>query len=166
MSAIDIVILIVFAAAAVFGFISGAVRQIGSFAGLVGGYIASRAFGDRVGLWLIDGRGPDEASGLSPQMAGILGAIIVFVAVFVGCFIVARLLRGFVSLTGLGMLDRAGGAAISVLKWFFAMSIVLNLWRIISPGSAIFTNSSIADGKVLEIIIAMFPWVMGITGHN
>lgn len=164
MSAIDIIILIVFVVALVLGVMKGAVRQIGSFAGLVGGYIGARLFGDTLGAWLISSN-PDAES-LSPQMADVLGAIIVFVVIFIGFFIVARMLRGMISFVGLSSLDRFAGAVISILKWFLALSIVLNLIRLIAPACSIFTSSAIGDGAVMRCILEFFPWVMGIAGYN
>lgn len=164
MSGIDIFIIIIFVAAAFFGFFKGAIHQIGSAAGILGGFIAARAFGDTVGQWLAG----DTATTASytPAMASVLGSIVVFVAVFVGCFIIARLLGSVISLAGLGIIDRIAGAAISVLKWFLAMSMLLNLWYLISPSSGIFTSSTIADGRVFQCVMQLFPALMGIAGYN
>lgn len=165
MSAIDIIILVVFLASALYGFMTGAVRQIGSLAGLVGGYIAARMFGSAVGAMFLSDQAATESS-MSEPMAAVLGSIIVFIVVFIGFFILARLLRGFISLTGLGAFDRICGAVLSVLKWFLAMSIVLNMWQLFWPDSALFTSSHLCSGKVMDAVLGLFPWVMGLVGGN
>ncbi len=170
MSTIDLFFLIVFLAAAFFGATKGAVRQIGSLAGVVGGWMGARAWGDRVGEALGALTTAQAEAGVDPQMrlrmAHILGCVVTFIAIFILIFIVARMLRSFITWAGLSPLDRVAGAAISVIKWFIALSIALNLWLYISPGSDLVSTSTLASGRVMAITLNLFPWLMGIAGFN
>lgn len=163
MSTIDIFILIIFAVAAFFGFTKGIVRQIGSVAGVVVGYIAARLLGSSIGVAIFAHADEVEnASTISTHMARVLGSIVVFIAVFIGVVIVTRLVRGVVSMAGLGILDRVGGALFSVLKWFLAVSMVLNIWLYISPSSEMAEQSHLLGGSAIDYILKLFPWIMGL----
>ena len=170
MSTIDLIFLIIFIAAAFFGATKGAVRQIGSMAGVVGGWIGARAWGNRVGEALDTLATAPAEAGVDPdmrlRMAHILGCVVTFIAIFILLFIIARMLRSFITWAGLSPLDRVAGGAISVLKWFIALSIVLNLWLYISPSSTIFASSTLAGGKIMAITLNLFPWLMGMAGFN
>lgn len=170
MSTIDIFFLIIFLAAAFFGATKGAVRQIGSMAGVVGGWIGARAWGDRVGEALGALSSAPAEAGVDPEMrlrmSHILGCVVTFIAIFILLFLVARMLRSFVTWAGLSPLDRVAGSAISVIKWFIALSIAFNLWLYISPHSDLVNSSTLAGGKVMAVTLNLFPWLMGIAGFN
>lgn len=178
MSAIDILILVVLAAAAFFGYTKGAVRQIGSVAGVVVGYIAAKALGARAGIALLmpqadaeaeataDAATAAAASTMTQPVAEILGSVIVFTAAFIAVYIIARVLRGAVSMAGLGPLDSLAGAVLSAAKWFLAVSIVLNLLVHLSPGNSFTASSRLLGGQALKWIIDFFPWLMGVAGFN
>lgn len=167
MATIDILILIIFGVAAFFGFTKGFVRQLGSIAGVVAGFIGARLFGSSIGLhFFAKGEDLETASSMSIHMAEVMGSIIVFLVLFVGVFIVARLVKGVVSMAGLGIFDRLGGAVFSVVKWFLAFSMLLNLWLFIAPSSELAARSQLLGGSAMEWILKLFPWLMGLAGGN
>lgn len=165
MSAIDIIILAVFAVSAVIGFSKGAVRQIGSAAGAIVGFLAARVAGNPVGIALFGEAKPEDSS-FTPVMVEIMGCIVVFLAVWLVAFLLSKLLKGLVSAVGLGIFDRLGGAAIMVVKWFLAVSIVLNVWYFFDPSNSMFTGSTLLDGRVMREVMELFPWLMGLAGIN
>lgn len=169
MSTIDIVFIVIFAAAAIVGFSKGAVRQIGSIAGAVAGFIAARLWGDAAGVALFINRSAEAAADRTPvsePMAHVMGCAVVFLVAFIAVFVVARLLRQMISLIGLGMLDRLAGALLSAVKWFVAVSAVLNLYVMLFPSSGLLSGSTLAGGAVGRWVMGLFPWLMGVTGVN
>lgn len=169
MSGIDIFFLVVFAASALIGYIKGAVRQIGSIAGVVIGFIAARALGTKVGMALFMRNAVDAvtASSMSEPMARILGSVLVFLAAFVAVFVIARLLKGMISLVGLGFLDRLAGAVVSVVKWFLVVSMALNILLFCYPSMLLSPDgSTLVGGKAMQWVIELFPMLMGIAGFN
>ena len=166
MSAIDIVILVIFAVGVITGMMKGAIRQIGSAAGVVVGFIAARLFGEQAGTMLFGAATAAAESSISPMMVKVMGCIVVYIAVWLAVFLVVRLIRGIVTAVGLGFIDRLGGAVVMVVKLFLAVSIVLNVWYVLKPDDALFTSSAIADGKAFKGIMDLFPWLMGLAGFN
>lgn len=165
MSAIDIIILIVFGVGVVTGFFKGAMRQIGSAAGVVLGFIGARLFGTATGI-AIFGMPTEADPSMSPMMVKVMGCIVVYLAIWVAVYLVVRLVKGIISAVGLGFLDRLGGSAIMLMKLFLAVSIVLNVWRFVQPQSSVFEQSHLMDGRIFIYIMDFFPWLMGIAGFN
>lgn len=160
MSTIDIILIVVCAAAAIAGFAKGAVRQIGSAAGVVAAFVAARLFGAQVGYALHTPQ-PGE-SAFTPVMIEIMGCVIVFVIVWTVVFIIVRLVRGIISAVGLSPVDRLGGAAVMIIKWLIAISLILNVWYFFEPGSPLFKSSRLWGGTLLQRVMDLFPWLMGI----
>lgn len=95
------------------GFKDGIVVQLGGLAGLlVGVYLAFR-FGSLIGRWL----------DIESPTASIAGFCIVLVVVIIGVALLSRGIRGLLKAAGVGMLDKVGGALLSVLK----MGLILGL---------------------------------------
>ncbi len=163
MSAVDIIIILVICVAAITGFTKGAIRQIGSTAGVVAGFIAARLFGAQVGL-ILRTTNPEGAE-LPPVVQEIMGCIIVFLAVWIAVFIIVRLVRGIIKVIGLSFLDRLGGALLMVLKWLLGISVVMNIWYFFAPESSVFSSSAIFGGSILRFIMNLFPWLMGLLNY-
>ncbi|MBD5183197.1 MAG: CvpA family protein [Bacteroidales bacterium] len=126
MSIFDIILLVILLAAAVMGCIKGFCAQIGSIAGVVIGIIMCRIFGDNVKVLLF---GPQSGMGYT-----IAAYAILFVVVYLLCFIVARLFSSTLSALHLGIINRVAGGVFSVLVWAIILSIVINIYLVIEPG--------------------------------
>lgn len=160
MSSIDIILIVVCGAAVITGFIKGAVRQIGSLAGVVIGFVAARIFGPDLGTALFCSATDETA--MSPVVQQIIGCIAVFTVVWLIIFIVVRLIRGIVNTIGLGFIDRLAGAAIMLLKALLLLSVIMNIWYAVDPDNRIFTASVILNETTLAWIMNLFPWLMNL----
>lgn len=125
MSTFDIILIVVLAAAAILGFIKGFFAQIGSIAGVVLGIILCRLFGESVRALLF---GDDTGMGYT-----IAAYAILFVAVYLLCFIVARLFSTTLSALHLGIINRVAGAVFAVFTWAVIISVATNLYLVVEP---------------------------------
>lgn len=100
-------------AMALYGAYRGAIRQIGSVAAFLLGFLAAKLFSGRI-TELFEW----------PQM---LSYVLVFVAVFIAVVFLARILRFTVKMLLLGPIDRLIGLLIGAAKWMLFASLFLNL---------------------------------------
>ncbi len=157
MTALDIIILIIFIVAAVMGYRRGFISQIGSVAAIIVGIVACRMFGTAVSQWFM----PDVGdSSMAVYGARILGNCLVYVVAYYAVIIVARMLRTVTHAVFLGPLDRIGGAVVSVVKWFLLVSLLLNLYIVLFDDSFLST-SHLCGGRPVRWIVELAPKVLG-----
>ena len=115
MSVLDIILALPLLWAIYSGFKTGIIVQLGGIAGLlVGVYLAFR-FGRHIG----------NLVGVEESLAGVVGFAIIIVVVIIAMAIAGRLLSGLFRLAGLGVLDRIGGAALSLVKVALLLGVLL-----------------------------------------
>lgn len=163
MGILDILFLILLAGAVVIGYKKGAIKQLGSAAGIAAGIIACRTAGEWAAGIVAHLTGADDpaASSMSIYSAKVLGYGALFGIVWLGVWLIAGFLRKATHAIMLGTLDRVAGSVFLTLKWFMVVSLMLNLWKVISPDSGIFTSSRLAGGEVLRWVMEMTPWILG-----
>ena len=163
MSLIDIIILIVTIASLGYGFWRGFVVQIGAIAGVLIGVAACRLFGSDVATW-IGGILPvlsDDAS-----TAAFINKTIAYILLFIVCYcatrLIASLIKSISSVLLMGIFDRALGALFSLFQYMLALSLFLNLVKLISPESSLITGSTLANGHAINAILDLGPAVLGL----
>lgn len=140
--------LVAMGVALVWGFISGFFKQLGSLAGLVLGVIACRLFGGTVATALASGEGEPSAATV------VMAYAITFIVVFFAAKLVAYACRSVLHTLHVGIADRLGGAVLRAFLWLFAISLALNVWGVLSPGSG-------PQGRTAACVEAFAPWVAG-----
>ncbi len=100
-------------AMAIYGAYRGAIRQVGSVAAFLLGFLAAKLFSGRI-----------TALFEWPQM---LSYVLVFVATFIAVIFFARILRFTVKMMLLGPIDRLLGLLIGAAKWMLFASLFVNL---------------------------------------
>ncbi len=152
MSPFEIFLLIVVAGAALLGYRSGIVRQIGSFAGIIAAIIACRIFGPQLaGYW---SRSASDAS--DTALYHILAYVVVAVLAYLAVVLVARMARNLIHGLHLGLLDRLAGALFKVLEWLLVCSLVYNVWVAVVPDSA-----PAAEDAWQHRLLTLAPTVIG-----
>src|SRR5512144_2251829 len=105
----DIVLLVIVVASVANGFAKGFIRIGIGFIATVFAFLLASWFYGTAGSWL--------APALhSPVLANIAGFGLVFAAVMVLGAVVSAILARMLRLVGLGLADRAGGAALGLLR--------------------------------------------------
>lgn len=160
LSTIDIIILIVFAIALVYGLIRGLISQLASLGGIILGIIACRLFADSVGP-LVMRLMPGVFS--SAGSAKVVGCILLFLLIYFTVGAIASLTHKLTNALKLGWLNHLLGGVAALFKWALVLSILLNLWRIVSPASPIFTQSTLMDGEMMPFLLRLAPWMLGFT---
>lgn len=162
MAAIDILILIIFVAAVLYGLRRGAICQTGDLLALFAGVLACRLFGDTVShLILALTSGSDTPSPTAGYSASVIGNLVVYLAVYIVVRMLARGARTICRALMLGPIDRILGAIFTVLEWMLGLSLVLNLWAAIFPDSDLMTASQLGHGLALQSIMDFAPWLFG-----
>lgn len=132
------IILIIIAAAAIWGYIQGFVQQIGSVAGIIVAIIVCRVFGSEAAAFTCS----DLAPGSDATFVTILTYIALGLVAYLGTWLLARMLRGLIRGLHLGIIDKIAGAVYKVLLWLIVVSLVYNLYLCVVPGNAPASSSS------------------------
>lgn len=153
MAILDIILLLSLLWALYTGFKEGVVVQLGGLAGLfIGVYLAFR-FGPPIGKWL----------GLDPSVSGIAGFIIVVIAVIILLAIVSRIIRKILGAAGLGMLDKAGGVVLSVVKMGLILGLLLYGFDSLNKNGGWVAGSKLEESKLYRPLVTtvtyVFPYV-------
>ncbi len=127
MDLIEIFLIVFIAAAAVFGYFTGFISKIGTFAAVVAGIVLCRLIGPP----LADAIAPAYSADADINRAIIYS--IIFIVVYVAVIIIARLSKKLITAMSLGIVDRIAGAVFGVFEWLVLLSFVLNVYFIISP---------------------------------
>jgi len=162
---LDIVIIAVFIASAVIGFRKGLIGQIGSVAAIIIGILACRMFGPQA-TELIMPAGDEEVNSMPRYCATIMAYAGVYIVAYYAVIIVARMLRTVTHTLLLGPLDHIAGAAVSVVKWFMAVSVALNLYIAIFPSTNLAAQSNLDHGRPVKWIIELAPAAWGAFTQN
>ena len=97
------------------GFRNGIIVQLGGIAGLLIGVWLAFRYGGKVGSWLHIDASADP----------VIGFIIIVVITVIAVAIIGRLLKGVFRFAGLAVLDRFGGAILSLLKVGLILGLLL-----------------------------------------
>lgn len=136
---IDIILAIVLVWALVGGLRKGLISQASSFVGLLLGVWLAFKFNDRLSEWI----------GIDVQ--GIAAYIILFVVGVLLAWICSRISNWILNGIGLGVVDKIGGAILSVVVYSLVLSLLLGLFRNIN------SSLHIVEDKVLEESVLVEP---------
>lgn len=137
------------------------VSQVTSIVGYVLGIIACNAFGDTATELLVSVM-PSAAEWPLPKVTTHAVAVIVlFVVISLSVRVAGMFIKNTIKLLHLGVIDKIGGSALCLFKYFFIFSIVLNLWLLINPKSDTFSTEHILDNKPFVATLNLAPRVLG-----
>lgn len=115
----DIAIFIIVVVTLIKGYSSGFVVQLASISGIVLGAIFSGKLSAIVVPAII------QYLGVSPHVIGSLSYVIAFIIIFLGFFLLGKLLTSFLKAIQLNFLNRLAGAIFCTGKWLLLLGIVL-----------------------------------------
>lgn len=162
MSVIDVLIVIIFVGAIIYGLYKGVISQLGSLGGVILGIIACRLFGGAVTRLVADilPAATSDAQ-TSAYVNSVIGNVLLFLIVFLFAILIARLLKNITHALSLGFVDRVLGAIFGLFKWFLIFSIILNLWQAFVPDTNFVKASSIGGGVAAKAILDLAPTLFG-----
>lgn len=160
MNALTIFIIIVAVASLIFGYHRGIVREASSLCAILLAIVACQLLGDTATTIAAKAIGADEGeSAAASYSASIIGCGSLFILVWLGVYLLARMLRGAVRAVRLGIIDSAAGALFSCGKWMLALSLVLNLVYLVAPTLPMWGGK---PSGIVGAVLGFAPWIFGI----
>lgn len=161
MNTLGVIIIIVAIVGLLYGFHRGIVREAVSLIAIVLGVIACRLFSEPATAAAAKFLGvTPESPSLSQYTASIAGCIVVFVVVWLGVYLVGRVIRGAVHAVRLGIIDSALGSIYCAGKWLLILSLLLNLLYLMFP-VANFWGADPPQG-IIKACLSFAPRIFGI----
>lgn len=157
MTAIDILILLIFIVSIAYGLRRGFITQLGSVGGVLVGILACRLFSDTVTDFFA-GSDPD-ANDL--YVSGVFACVLLFIVGYIAARLVARLVKTVTNSLHLTVFDRVAGALFSLFEWFLVFSLLLNIWQAFRPDIDITSGSRLAGGRAAKAVVDFAPKVLG-----
>jgi len=148
------IVLIIVAAAAVWGWMQGLVHQIGSFAGLLVAIVVCRVFGPKAAAFAC----ADIAPGSDSTFISILAYIALGIVTYLAVWMLVRMLRRMIHGLRLGIVDKFGGALYKAVLWSIVISLIYNLYICVAPARAPESSSTedVWKQRILEFAPAVF----------
>ncbi len=164
MTILDVIMILLFVAGVVMGYMRGMIKQMSTIVGFVLGIVACHVFGDSATELLLEVIPSAANWPLANITTHAMAVIILFVVIWLTVKVLGMFMKNTIELFNLEIVDKIGGAALCVVKYFFVLSILLNLWLLISPKSEVFTTKHILDNEPFELTLNLAPWVLGQDG--
>ena len=153
MYAVDIILLAVAVIAAVTGAMRGLVLQIGSIAGLLSAIVVCRLFGQDVSAAVVN-PASEHATALT-----VMVYVLLFLAVYIGVMLLARLLGATLSAIRLRPFDRVAGALFRTGIWLVLCSLLLNAYFALIPSD--YNRFVSSGGPWRAWVVKLAPTVTG-----
>ena len=161
MEAIDIIILILIGVGVIQGLMKGSMKELASVVGFVAGLLLARALFGTVAEQLA------PALGTSITIAQILSFILIWVAVPIGCSLVASVLTKALEVVHLGWLNRLAGAMLGAVKMMLLVGIGIYVLEYIDPKSEMVSKTtkkaSVLYTPMKELVDQCLPVVKDVT---
>lgn len=147
MNVLDIILAILLVVGAVNGFRKGIISQLCGLAGVLLGVWLGFKFGDRLGVWL-----------------GVeVGEIASFVIIFIGAVLLAalagRISAAILRATGLGILNRLGGMALSLVEYVLICSLLLGLFQKVNNATGWVEPKVVEESVLVEPVMKVSEFV-------
>ena len=147
MNVLDIILAILLVVGAVNGFRKGIISQLCGLAGVLLGVWLGFKFGDRLGVWL-----------------GVeIGEIASFVIIFIGAVLLAalagRISAAILRATGLGILNRLGGMALSLVEYVLICSLLLGLFQRVNNATGWVEPKVVEESVLVEPVMKVSEFV-------
>ena len=161
MEVIDIIILVLIGVGVIQGLMKGSIKQLASIVGFVAGLLLAR------GLFATVAEQLAPALRTSITVAQILSFILIWVAVPIGCSLVASVLTKALDVINLGWLNRLAGALLGALKLMLLVGIGIYVLEYIDPKSEMVSEtrkrSSLLYSPMKELVDQCLPVVKDVT---
>ena len=159
MNTIDLVILVVVLIGLVRGLMTGGIKQVLSFAGIVIAFLIAAKTTAPVGDFLSD------VFNMSERLAPIVAFAVVFLIIQGVAHGLARLLVKFLKTIKLGVLDKVLGGGIGALKATLVFSLVLMLGGYVGLPDEETREDSMFYNTVHQVLPATWEFVTGKLPH-
>ena len=161
MEVIDIIILILIGVGVIQGLMKGSMKELAAIVGFVAGLLLARALFGTVAEQLA------PALRTSITVAQILSFILIWVAVPIGCSLIASVLTKALDVVNLGWLNRLAGALLGAAKMMLLAGIGIYVLEYIDPKSEMVSKTtkkaSVLYTPMKEFVDQCLPVVKDVT---
>ena len=161
MEIIDIIILVLIGVGVIQGLMKGSLKQLAAIVGFVAGLLLARGLFGTVAAQLA------PALGTSITIAQILSFILIWVAVPIGCSLIASVLTKALDVVNLGWLNRLAGAMLGAVKVMLLVGLGIYVLEYIDPKSEMMSQTtkkaSMLYGPMKEFVDQCLPVVKDVT---
>lgn len=159
MNTLDLVIIAVIIASAIYGYLKGILSQIGGLTGILVGIICCRLFGSAFATFLNNTFSASSTSQASTEfLNNVVAYVVIFVISYVGMRFVASLMTTVLKHVKLGSINKIAGAVFTSVQGLLILSIALNIWIAIFPETKLVKSST---GIATETIVNFAPDILG-----
>lgn len=163
MTLIDALIILVLLVGTVAGFLRGIISQVASIVGFVLGIFVCLSIGSQATELLVT-LIPSAASWpLAEFTTAAIAQGTLFMLVMLTCRVIAFSVKGLARRAKLRLADRLGGSALGAFKNMMVLSLLLNLWFVISPTSSAFTTQGSLGNLPVVATLNLAPSVFGLS---
>ena len=161
MEVMDIIILVLIGVGVVHGLLKGSIKELAAVVGFVAGLLLARALFGTLAEQLA------PALGTSITIAQILSFILIWVAVPIGCSLIASVLTKALNVINLGWLNRLLGAMLGAVKVMLLVGLGIYVLEYIDPKSEMISKAtkeaSLLYSPMKEFVDQCLPVVKGMT---
>ena len=161
MEIIDIVILVMIGVGVIQGLMKGSIKELAAIVGFIAGLLLARALFGTVAEQLA------PALGTSITIAQILSFILIWVAVPIGCSLIASVLTKALDAVNLGWLNRLAGALLGAAKMMLLVGIGIYVLEYIDPKNEIVSKTtkkaSVLYSPMKEFVDTCLPAIKDVT---
>lgn len=158
MNGIDIAVGVVLAWAVFAGWRRGAILQLFSLAGIVGGIWLAARYGATVGMEF----------GFDEKLIRPGGFIVVIVASMLALGLLGQLVRKLFHFAGLGPVDVLLGIAVSLAKWLLLIGVLFNVMQRLDPDHNLISeksaDKSLTYGPICRLTQDILPFFQQFLG--
>ena len=161
MEVMDIIILVFIGIGVIQGLMQGSLKQLAVIVGLIAGLLLARALFGMLAEQLA------PVLGTSITVAQILSFILVWVAVPLGCSLIASVLTKALEVINLGWLNRLFGALLGAIKVMLLVGLGIYVLEYIDPKSEMVSkttkNASLLYSPMKEFADMFLPAIKDVT---
>lgn len=139
----DIIVLVAIAALTIAGLFNGMVKQLFGLAGIVAGYMLAMKFYQPCSKFL---------TSFPPGTARAISFIAIFISCILFAHIIGWLVGRFFDISGLGFLNRIGGALLGFLKGCIIVSVIVMILTTFLPAKSSLFKKSRTIKYILPVI--------------
>lgn len=157
MGLLDIIFILIFTVAVIYGYHNGLFSQLGAVGGILLGIIGCRLFGNALAEAML----PANATPNDIYVCNVFSNVLIFAVLYIIARVIFRFVKGVTHALKLTLIDRIGGVVFAIFEWFFIVSLLLNIWQVVQPQVDISTYSKLNHGRVLSAVRDFAPSVLG-----
>ena len=161
MEVIDIIILVLIGVGVIQGLMKGSLKQLAAIVGFVAGLLLARGLFGTVAEYLA----PTLKTSIT--IAQILSFILIWVAVPIGCSLLASVLTKALDVINMGWLNRLAGAMLGAVKVMLLVGLGIYVLEYIDPKSEMVSRTtkraSVLYGPMKDFVDQCLPVVKDMT---